>query len=85
MGRHRLNDRPQQKCIHLPTSLVEEIDEQVQDPLTKKPRHGGWSSLVAALLNGWLDGSIKLAHMSPTTVSLEDFANDSERISSQEG
>ena len=64
--KHKRKDRPVEKRVNIPTSVVSRIDEQLRDPLTMRPRHGAWAKLITALLAGWLRGdflvTIKLKH-----------------------
>lgn len=47
-------DRPVQKCIMLPESIVTAVEQRISDPLTERPPHGAWGRLVGGLLQEWL-------------------------------
>ena len=57
----KLRDKPVEKCISLPSSIVSLVDAQLADRLTNRPPHGAYSKLVTALLRAWLDGEVKVA------------------------
>lgn len=57
----KLQDRPVEKNISLPSSIVSLVDAQLADRLTNRPPHGAYSKLVTALLRAWLDGEVKVA------------------------
>ena len=73
MPRPRLVDRPVDKKLSLRTSIVTEIDSQLADSLTGKPRYGAWTELVESLLNKWLSGEIPDIHIKPKIVDLGDM------------
>ena len=73
MPRPRLVDRPMDKRLTLRTSVVKEIDSQLADPLTGKPRYGAWTELVESLLNEWACGGVPQIRNQPKTVDLEDL------------
>ena len=54
MGRKKLIDAPIEKSIHLPQSLVEEVEELIWYPVRGKVRYGAFSTLVTDLLRGWV-------------------------------
>lgn len=76
MPRPRLVDRPVDKKLSLRTSVVQEIDSQLADKLTGKPRYGAWTELVESLLMKWACGEVDI-HLKPKTVDLEDLLGDS--------
>lgn len=59
--KHKRQDRPVKKNLAFPQSIVERVDEQLNDPLTNRPTFGSWSALVIALLAKWLNGEIQVA------------------------
>ena len=73
MSRPRLVDRPMDKKLTLRTSVVKEIDSQLADPLTGKPRYGAWTELVESLLNEWACGGIPQVRFQPKIVELDDL------------
>jgi hypothetical protein len=73
MPRPRKVDRPIDKKLSIRTSIVEEIDAQLADPLTGKPRYGAWTELVESLLQKWMVGEIPIVHLQPKTVELDDL------------
>ena len=73
MSRPRLVDRPIDKKLSLRTSLVAEIDGQLADKLTGKPRYGAWTELVESLLQKWACGEVPEVRMQPKTVELDDL------------
>jgi hypothetical protein len=54
MGKRAKVDRPIEKSIMLPKSVVEAVDTHLVDPLTDRPGHGAWSRLLTGLLTEWL-------------------------------
>lgn len=72
MPRHKQTDRPVAKKLSLRSSIVEQVDAGLVDPLTKKPDFGSWSEVVEALLEGWLDGKFKI-HKKPYSMNLSEF------------
>ena len=73
MPRPRLVDRPIDKKLSLRTSIVNEIDSQLADPLTGKPQYGAWTELVESLLQKWSCGEVPAVHKQPKTVELDDL------------
>ncbi|KKN12379.1 hypothetical protein LCGC14_1016900 [marine sediment metagenome] len=73
MPRPRLVDRPIDKKLSLRTSIVKEIDSQLADPLTGKPRYGAWTELVESLLHKWACGEVPEVHHQPKIVDLDDL------------
>jgi len=55
MGRKKLSDRPVDRHFNIPMSIAVKVDLLLADPLTGKPKHGAWSTLVTRLLNDWLE------------------------------
>lgn len=72
MPRHKRYDRPVHKKIHLPESVVEQVDASLRDPLTDATRFGGWQELVQELLEQWLDGRIQI-HLKPFRINLDNL------------
>ena len=54
MGRPRHSVRPHDWKLSIPQDLAAEIDLQLWDPILQKPKYGGRSELVTALLRRWL-------------------------------
>lgn len=75
MPRHKRHDRPIEKAINLPESIVEQVDVSVRDPLTGKPAFGAWSELVSSLLEGWLEGRFEV-RLKPFSTNLNDLMGD---------
>lgn len=50
MPRVKLIDRPVEKKISIPTSLVAQVELELWSPLEGKVPHGKWSELVCDLL-----------------------------------
>lgn len=73
MPRPRLIDRPIDKKLSIRTSIVKEIDNQLADPLTGKPKYGAWTDLVEALLQQWMSGEISVPHIKPKLIDLGDL------------
>ncbi|KKL46545.1 hypothetical protein LCGC14_2344530 [marine sediment metagenome] len=73
MPRPRLVDRPLDKKLSLRTSIVKEVDSQLADPLTGKPRYGAWTELVESLLLRWACGEVPEVHHQPKVESLDDL------------
>lgn len=73
MPRPRKVDRPIDKKMSLRESVVMEIDTQLADPLTKKPRYGAWAELVESLLNEWASGNVPGVRLQPKTIELDDM------------
>lgn len=47
-------DRPVEKRVSIPQSVVTRVDAILADPLSDKPTHGAWAKLVTGLLQQWL-------------------------------
>ncbi len=73
MPRPRKIDRPIDKKLSLRSSIVNEIDAQLADPLTGKPRYGAWAELVETLLRKWASGEFPEVHPQPKTIELDDL------------
>ncbi len=71
--RRKRSDRPVEKNLSLPSSIVDKVNEQLNDPLTGRPPHSAWAKLVTALLNKWLDGEVKVALPTPKKRTLDDL------------
>lgn len=54
MPRPKKTDRPVEKHLPLPTSLVAEVELRLFSELEDKVPHGAWSKLVAQLLHEWV-------------------------------
>ena len=54
MSKPRLIDRPQQKCLQLPSSLVTAVDLQLYSAIDGRVPQGAWNRLVGGLLKDWL-------------------------------
>lgn len=54
MSKPRLIDRPQQKCLQLPSSLVTSVDLQLFSAIDGRVPQGAWNRLVVGLLKDWL-------------------------------
>jgi hypothetical protein len=54
VAKRRHIDRPVQKCIMLPESVVAAVEKRISDPLLDRAPHGAWSRLVGGLLQEWL-------------------------------
>ena len=54
-GRRPKLDRPVHKRIHIPSSVHDEVEIILSDPLSGRPRWGAFSALVTQLLREWLD------------------------------
>lgn len=54
MPRPKKTDRPVEKHIPLPTSLVAEVELRLFSELEGKVPHGAWSGLVIRLLQEWV-------------------------------
>ncbi len=61
MPREKLLDRPIEKCISLPGTLVYQIEILNIDPLTNKVRYGALSKLITQLLREWVQKQQKEA------------------------
>lgn len=72
MPRHKQTDRPRNKKLSLRSSVVDQVDAALIDPLTRKPEFGLWSELVESLLEGWLDGKFT-THLKPFTMNFKEF------------
>lgn len=75
MPRHKRHDRPVQKKINFRSSLIEQVDASLMDPLTGQPRFASYSELLHELLEGWLDGRFKTT-IEPFRMNLEDLADE---------
>lgn len=53
-GRKRKTDKTVPKKIYIPTSIVQRIDEVLEDPVLKKPPLGAWSNLTVQLLREFI-------------------------------
>jgi hypothetical protein len=73
MPRPRKIDRPIDKKMSLRQSIVEEIDTQLADVLTGKPRYGAWAELVESLLREWVSGRVPGIRPQPKTADLDDL------------
>lgn len=73
MPRPRKTDRPIDKKLSLRGSVVNEIDAQLADPLTGKPRYGAWAELVESLLRKWASGEVPGVPLQPKTIELDDL------------
>ena len=58
--KHKRKDRPVEKMVNFPQSVVDRVNEQLKDPLTGRPSYGAWSHLIVSLLNKWLAGEVKV-------------------------
>lgn len=58
--KHKRKDRPVEKMVNFPQSVVDRVNEQLNDPLTGRPSYGAWSQLITSLLNKWLAGEVKV-------------------------
>lgn len=54
MPRPRLTDRPTSWHIHLPTSLVQEVDLLLMNSSTERTAYASRGKLVERLLRAWL-------------------------------
>jgi hypothetical protein len=54
MGKRSHIDRPVEKKISIPQSVVKAVEVHLLDPLTEQPAHGAWARLVTQLLQRWL-------------------------------
>ena len=72
MPRPVLVDRPVEKKLSIRSSITEQIDQQLADPLTGKPAYGAWATLVESLLREWLAGKVDIS-IKPKLIDLEDF------------
>lgn len=77
MGRHRQLDRPTEKKLSLRSSVVEQTEGSLIDPLTKKPAYGSFAVLVEQLLEGWLDGRFKVS-IEPYRMDMGDLLDEKE-------
>jgi hypothetical protein len=73
MPRPRKVDRPIDKKLSLRSSIVIEIDSQLADVLTGKPKYGAWAELVESLLNEWASGRVPGVRLQPKTIELDDL------------
>lgn len=73
MPKHKYQDRPVEKTINIPASVLDRVNEQLNDPLTKKPPHGAWAKLLTALLIKWLNGEVKVTMPLRKKRQLDDF------------
>lgn len=73
MPRPRKIDRPIDKKLSLRSSIVEEVDLHLADPLTHKPRYGAWAELVETLLRNWASGKYPDVSPQPKTIGLDDL------------
>jgi hypothetical protein len=55
MPRHKQLDRPVEWSLRLPSSLADEVELLLIDPLRGKPAFGARSALVVSLLREWID------------------------------
>ena len=74
--KHKRKDRPVDKKLSLPMSVVSRVDAHLRDPLTQRPPHGLWAKLITALLIKWLDGEVKVTIPLRQAKPLDDFLND---------
>ena len=54
VGRKPFHDQPTKWNLHLPSSLAEQVEKALADPLTGKTRHGARSRLITRLLREWM-------------------------------
>jgi len=54
MPKHKLLDRPVEWSLRLPSSLANEVELMLIDPLRGKPTFGARSALVVSLLREWI-------------------------------
>lgn len=54
VGRKPLADKPIEKALSLPSSIVAEIELRLYDPSTGKAKYGAFAQLVERLLREWL-------------------------------
>jgi hypothetical protein len=54
MPRPARTDRPVEKHLSLPASIVAQVDLQLFSQLEGKVPHGAWSALMEQLLREWL-------------------------------
>jgi len=47
-------DRPVEKTLSIPSSVIKRVNAQLTDRLSDKLPHGAWSRLVSGLLEEWL-------------------------------
>jgi hypothetical protein len=62
----------QKKTLSMRKEIVSQVDNALLDPLTSRPRFGGWSGLVEELLTQWLQGKI-ITSERPPLVDLGDL------------
>lgn len=48
-----------QRTIAVDSDIANTVDILLMDPLTRKPQHGRWGSLVTQLLREWVRGQSK--------------------------
>lgn len=71
--KRKRSDRPVEKTISVPTSVVTKVDDLIKDPLTNRPPHGAWAKLVTALLNKWLEGEVVVPMPAAPKRKLDDL------------
>lgn len=54
MGRPKKADKPVEKNVSLPSSVVAAVDLELYSEIEGRVPHGGWSRLVESLLREWL-------------------------------
>ena len=59
MPRRKNLDRPIEKKLSLPGSLVEEVEARLHDPVRGHVEYGAFAKLVTSLLNDWLTRATK--------------------------
>ncbi len=72
MPRHKQTDRPRHKKLSLRSSLVDQVDAALVDPLTQKPEFGLWSELIESLIEGWLDHRFAV-RIKPYSTNMKEF------------
>jgi len=62
----------------LPQSLVAQTDAALIDPVTGKPGYGKWKTLVASLLEQWLEGKVPGITPQPFRADFDDLLGGSD-------
>lgn len=77
MSRPFNNDLTRDWKISLPATLAGAIEFELLDPITKRPRYGERSKLIAALLSEWLARRGRKIEVAPPSPDLMDKTDDS--------
>lgn len=72
MGKRKNVDKPVEKNLSLPTSIVARVDLLLYSELEGRVPHGAWAKLVTRLLTEWADGVTAAGPQGPSGIPADD-------------